>query len=61
MNHWKIAASIVAAIAPFAARAADDTGHWYWTPEIGRINTDDRKPKESVKDCMERLGVCDVS
>lgn len=34
---------IVAALLPLAAHAADDTGAWYLTPEIGRINTDDRR------------------
>ncbi len=43
MKHWKIAAAVAACIAPIAAQAADDTGHWYVTPEVGRINTDDRR------------------
>jgi outer membrane protein OmpA-like peptidoglycan-associated protein len=43
MNNWKIAAAVLASLAPLAATAADDTGHWYLTPEIGRINTDDRR------------------
>ena len=43
MKNWKIAAAVVATLAPLAANAADDTGHWYVAPEIGRINTDDRR------------------
>jgi OmpA-OmpF porin, OOP family len=43
MKNWKIAAAVLASLAPLAASAAEDTGHWYLTPEIGRINTDDRR------------------
>jgi OOP family OmpA-OmpF porin len=48
--------ALLCALAPLAASAADNVGHWYLTPQIGGISVDNDRPLQD-KDWLYGLGI----